>query len=170
MGFPSGSLAPPRGRALQRRRTSRLVSSCSTSRPPKPLKQHERWRRALSANAQVDDLVSRLSDLRDRLAKGTGPARYLQAVLATRVDAFSSSRARVVVWSVGVLSRRDVAPPQAGWTTSTFDLVWERADWKVWAEDIRSGPTPMLNEGASPVTDDQFDTALRGFEAWRQSS
>lgn len=123
-----------------------------------------------SANEQVDDLLGRLSDLRDRLAKGTGPARYWQAVLATRVDAFAPSRARVVVWSVGVLSRRDVAPPQAGWTTSTFDLVWERADWKVWAEDVRSGPTPMLNEGSSPATDDEFDTALRGFEAWRQSS
>ncbi|MGZ4690863.1 MAG: hypothetical protein ACXWA9_19970 [Acidimicrobiia bacterium] len=123
-----------------------------------------------SANEQVNDLLGRLSDLRDRLAKGTGPARYLQAVLATRVDAFAPSRARVVVWTVGVLSRRDVASPQAGWTTSTFDLVWERADWKVWAEDVSSGPAPMLNSGASPATDAEFDTALRGFEPWRPSS
>lgn len=123
-----------------------------------------------SADEQVRDLLGQLSDLRDRLANGTGPARYLQSVLATRVVAFGPSRARVAVWSVGVLSRRDVAPPQAGWTTSTFDLVWERSDWKVWAEDVKKGPTPMLNEGASPATDDEFDTALRGFESWRVSS
>jgi hypothetical protein len=122
-----------------------------------------------SADEQESDLLARLNNLRDQLARGSGPVRYWQAVLATRVDAFARSRARVSVWSVGVLSRRDAAPPQAGWTTSTFDLVWERADWKVWAEEVRSGPTPMLNEGASPATDDRFDSALQGFEPWRRS-
>ena len=91
-------------------------------------------------------------------------------MLATRVDAFAPSRARVAVWSVGVLNRTGVVAPQAGWTTSKFELVWERGDWKVWAEDVAPGPTPMLNEGAPPATDDEFDAAVRGFEAWRQPS
>jgi hypothetical protein len=123
-----------------------------------------------SADEQETELTTRLGKLREQLARGSGPVRFWQAVLATRVDAFSTSRARVVVWSVGVLSRRNVAPPQAGWTTSTFDLVWERADWRIWAEDVRSGPTPMLNEGAPPDRDDTFETALQGFAAWRQGS
>jgi hypothetical protein len=123
-----------------------------------------------SANRQADDLITRLSALRERLAKGSGPVQYWQAVLGTRVDAIERSRARVAVWSVGVLSRRDVAPPQAGWTTSDFELVWERGDWKVWSEDIATGPTPMLSEGAPPATDDEFATAVRGFEAWRPAS
>ena len=123
-----------------------------------------------SANRQADDLLSRLSTLRERLAKGTGQVRYWQAVLGTRVDAIDRARARVAVWSVGILSRRDVAPPQAGWTTSDFELVWERGDWKVWSEDVASGPTPMLDQGAPPATDDEFEAAVRGFEAWRQPS
>jgi len=119
-----------------------------------------------SADAQVADLQRQLAKLRDKLADGIGPVRYLQAPLAVRVDAFTRERARVLVWSVGVLSRRNAAPPQAGWTTSTFDLVWERGDWKVWAESVASGPTPELNAGALPATDEQFDAALDGFTPW----
>jgi hypothetical protein len=119
-----------------------------------------------TADAQANEMVRRLAALRVKLATGTGPVRYWQAVLATRVESYQRTRARVVVWSVGVLSRRDVAAPQAGWSTSTFDLVWERGDWKVTSERISSGPTPMLNLGAHPSTPDHFQVALRGFDAW----
>jgi hypothetical protein len=119
-----------------------------------------------SADAQVEDETRQLAALRDKLAAGTGPIRYWQAPLATRVKAFTRLRARVDVWSVGVLSRTNAAPPQSGWTTSTFDLVWEHDDWKVWAETITDGPTPELNAGAIPADDEQFTGALSGFATW----
>lgn len=121
---------------------------------------------AASAYRQVDDANEELGQLRDVLAEGSGPIRYLQSVLATRIDAFSRNRARVSVWSVGVLSRFGAAQPQAGWTTSTFELVWERGDWKVWSENIAPGPTPSLNAGAAPASSRELDRALNGFTPW----
>ncbi len=59
-----------------------------------------------SADAQVTEADEQLRHLRETLADGTGPTRYLQAVIASRVDAFTPERARVSVWSVGVLFRR----------------------------------------------------------------
>lgn len=119
-----------------------------------------------SADRQVDDANQELGQLRDVLADGSGPIRYLQSVFATRIDAFSPNRARVSVWSVGVLSRSGAAQPQAGWTTSTFELVWERGDWKVWSENIAAGPTPSLNAGAAPASSRELDRALSGFTPW----
>ncbi|MDP9335451.1 MAG: hypothetical protein M3Q30_19390 [Actinomycetota bacterium] len=122
-----------------------------------------------SADVQVSTTEQQLEQLRAVLAPGTGLTRYLQAVVATRVDAFTPDRARVSLWNVGVLSRIGVAAPQAGWTTSTFDLVWERGDWKVWSETISPGPAPALNGGAAPATSDELEAKLEGFTPWEQS-
>lgn len=116
-----------------------------------------------TAEAQVADTLARLVALRRALAAGSGPVTYRQAVLAWRVDGFSPDRARVAVWNVGVLSREAVAPPQAGWATSTFELVWERDDWRIWAETISPGPAPLLDDSAAPATSAQLDAALEGF-------
>jgi hypothetical protein len=121
---------------------------------------------ARTADVQVDEVIGRLAALSAKLAAGTGPVRYWQAALATRLDAYGPRRVRVAVWNVGVLSRRDVAAPQAGWSTSTLQLVWERGDWKVASERVRSGPTPMLNLGAHPSIPDRFTADLHGFDAW----
>lgn len=120
-----------------------------------------------SADAQVADTDQQLRQLRGVLAEGTGPIRYLQSVLATRVDAYTPERARISVWSVGVLSRAGAAQPQAGWNVSTFELMWERGDWKVWSETITPGPAPALNAGSAPSSHEQLDHALNGFTAWR---
>ena len=130
--------------------------------------------RSMSASASADMQVAtteqQLDRLRAVLAPGSGPTRYLQAVLATRIDAFTPDRARVSVWNVGVLSRAGVAAPQAGWTTSVFELVWERDDWKVWSETITPGPAPALNAGAAPATSEQLESALNGFTPWEPAT
>ncbi len=122
-----------------------------------------------SADVQVATTAQQLDRLRAVLAPGTGPTTYIQAVLATRVNAFARDRADVSVWNVGVLSRVGVATPQAGWSTSVFDLVWERGDWKVWSETITPGPAPILNAGVAPATSQDFEAALSGFTSWTAS-
>ena len=117
-----------------------------------------------AADAQLADTTTRLTAARSALAGSTAPIEYHQAILATRVDAYTPERTRVSVWNVGVLSREGVAsPPQAGWTISTFDLVWERGDWKVWAETIVPGPAPITNNAAMPATSAQLRERLAGF-------
>jgi hypothetical protein len=120
---------------------------------------------ALTAEHQVADVLGRLAGLRDRLAGGSGRIRYLQAPLAARVEGFGAGRARVAVWSVGVLWRRGAAEPQAGWLTTTVELVWEQGGWKVWSESTVSGPTPFPNADL-PVTGEDLDRLLAGFEPW----
>jgi hypothetical protein len=118
---------------------------------------------AATVDEQVNDLRRLWADIHRALAGGTGPIRFWQAPLATRVDDFAPPRARVSVWHVGVLSRAGVAPPQAGWAISVVDLVWEQGGWKLERETATAGPTPILDASAAPATTEQFEAALSGF-------
>lgn len=122
---------------------------------------------AETADAQVVETLAKLAAARDALREGTGRIRYAQAVLAWRLDSYSPTRARVAVWNVGVLSRTGIAPPQASWATSTFDLVWERGDWRLRSETIAAGPAPVLDNSGPPATSDELDDALDGFTDFR---
>jgi len=131
-----------------------------------PLAAEEALRRmaaADSADRFAGDTLEQLRAAREALAPGSGPIVYRQAVLAYRVEAYSADRARVAVWSVGVLTRAGVAPPQAAWAISTFDLVWERGDWRIWGETIEPGPAPILNDSTAPATTQEFLADLDGF-------
>lgn len=116
-----------------------------------------------TVDAQVADVLGKLRFVRTELADGKGPIVYRQAVIAWRVDSFTSERASVAIWNVGVLSRDGVAPPQAGWAVSVFDLVWERGDWKIDRETVTPGPAPILDNSAAPATAAQLTASLRGF-------
>ncbi len=120
-----------------------------------------------AAEGQLRDLSGRLAVLRRSLEGASGPVTYHQAVLATRIDAYSDSRARVSLWHVGVLSAPGVAPPQAGWATTSFELVWEDGDWKIWSETRLPGPAPMLNDESAPASAEQLEAALSGFTSPR---
>src|SRR5207244_1298728 len=81
-----------------------------------------------TADQQARDAIAKLRAARDALSGGRGATVYRQAAIAWRVESFSPDFARAAIWNVGVLTREGVAPPQAGWATSTFELVWERDD------------------------------------------
>ena len=135
--------------------------------PPTQLPQAIRhFASAETAERQIAVLTDQLDAVRDVLSAGKGRTRYLQAVLATRLDSFNEDRASVAVWSIGVLWRPGAADPQAGWTTSVFDLVWEDDTWKVWTETITSGPAPAPNGGTAPVDAAELDRLLAGFQPW----
>lgn len=125
-----------------------------------------RYAAAETARAQTDTLADNTASLRAALSGGTGRIRYVKAVLATRLDEYTDDRATVRVWAVGVLWRQGAADPQADWTTSTFELVWEDNTWKVVAESIGSGPAPSPNGGTPPVDAADMDRFLEGFETW----
>ncbi len=116
-----------------------------------------------TADQQVDDMLTKLRAARDALAAGKGDTVFRQAAIAWRVESSTPDRASVAIWSVGVLARDGVAPPQAGWATSTFELVWERDDWKIESEVIVPGPAPTLDNSTAPATASQFVTSLQGF-------
>lgn len=123
--------------------------------------------RESASDAAADDLVATtldgLREVRSVLAEGTGPVSYRQAALAWRVESLTTTAARVAVWNVGVLSREGVAPPQAGWSIITVELVWERDEWRVASETVVPGPAPVLDDSTAPATSAQLDAALDGF-------
>ena len=116
-----------------------------------------------TADEQVRGAREQLAAVRSALASGNGPVVFRQASIAARVVAWNPDRAEVEIWNVGVLSRAGVAPPQAGWAISTFDLVWERGDWRIWSETIAPGPAPVSDASAAPADSQGFVGALDGF-------
>lgn len=117
------------------------------------------------ADRQVSQALTDLAGVREALRSGTGPIVFRQGVIATMLVSFTDEAATVQVWSVGVLARRGIAPPQAGWRTSQLDLVWERGDWHLESERVQPGPAPVLDDSTVPATADQLVGSLDGFEA-----
>jgi hypothetical protein len=110
----------------------------------------------------VDSELAAFAQLRDALARGSGPASLRVGVVATRMDAFASGRARVGLWRVAVLSRDGMTNPGEQWATVTYDLVWEEGDWKIWSESVVPGPAPSPTDGQL-ATPQELDTSLAGF-------
>ena len=116
-----------------------------------------------AADAYVADETQRLSELDGVAAHGRGRLTWDVTVLAWRLDAYTADRARVSVWRVGVLSVDGLTNPLSEWTTVVYELVWERADWRIWSETQTAGPTPTVHPADSPSAPEQLSTDLAGF-------
>ncbi|WP_405166472.1 hypothetical protein OG203_16095 [Nocardia sp. NBC_01499] len=82
---------------------------------------------------------------------------------AVSVTAFTSSSARVMVWTMAV-SRSAItegAPVSVvtAWATHTVELVWERGDWKAKDAIGRVGPSP--DEVVAPGADSPLSQPLQ---------
>lgn len=108
--------------------------------------------------------VAELRTAREALAKSPGRVWWLVRPLASRVERFDASAARVVVWTVTVLSAAEVALPQAEWVRVTVDLAWVDDEWRLEAVHDVPGPTPMTGPKDRSWQAEPFDDALAGFE------
>lgn len=116
-----------------------------------------------ASTAYLAQVSAQLAELDGIAARGHGHLIWDVSVLATRADAYTSQRARVSVWRVGVLSVGGLTSPLSEWTIVDYELVWERSDWRIWSETQTPGPTPMGHPDAHPSNPGQFDAALAGF-------
>lgn len=107
--------------------------------------------------------VADLRQARTALAESPGQVWWLVRPLASKVETFDPDSARVVVWTVTVLSAADVALPQADWGRMTIDLAWDGDAWRVQAVDEVAGPTPMTATADSSWQPEAFEEALSGF-------
>lgn len=123
--------------------------------------------RRLAADGAADgyaaEQLRHFAELDAIAARGQGPLTWQVGPLATRVDAFTKSRARVSIWRVGVLSLDGLTAPLAEWTTVTYDLVWAHGRWAIWSESQVPGPTPMGHPEETPSSPQQWRAALEGF-------
>jgi len=84
------------------------------------------------------------------------PVIVLRSVpIGYRVEQFSTGKATVAVWYVGIVGSGATVEPQQSWRTQIVSLVWERGTWKVSAFESSPGPTPPLStaEPAQPPGD-----------------
>lgn len=122
-----------------------------------------------SATAQAGDAlaaeaVADLGAARQGLAASAGRVWWLVRPLATNVERYDPGAARVVVWTLTVLSATEVALPQADWLRVAVDLEWEDGAWRARAVTDTPGPTPMTGAKDRPWEAVAFDQALDGFE------
>lgn len=166
---PISSPAPGQDRTEQGARTTAIVlATASQDWLYMTDEQIDRSVRAI-ASASAGPSLSRetVADLRiarDALAKSPGRVWWLVRPLASRMERFDPTAARVVVWTVTVLSAAEVALPQADWVRVTVDLVWAEDSWRLAAINDVPGPTPMTGTKDRPWQPEPFDDALKGFE------
>lgn len=110
------------------------------------------------------ETVSSLRSARESLSKSPGRVWWLVRPLASKLERFNGASARVVVWTVTILSAADVALPQADWTRIAVDLVWVDGGWRVDAISDSPGPTPMTGTRDRPWQPEPFDDALDEFQ------
>lgn len=166
-GFPAGFVRSKRGAVAS---AAAFVTTGARLLDLDPLAAEKAVRQmaaASTADGQVEHALTDLRELRRTLRTGTGPIELRQASLAARVDRYDPAAARVAVWNVTVVSREGAAVPQAIWRVSTFELVWEREDWKVLSEEVAPGPAPTHSDASAPATSGELTTRLAGFEGLR---
>jgi hypothetical protein len=90
-----------------------------------------------------------------------GPVLMRGWTLGYRVDSYTRSRARVTVWTMGlVASATEVVAPQ--WSTTVCELRFTDRAWRVAAAEATSGPTPP-QAPSSPVAVASFARAAAAF-------
>src|SRR4029077_4759043 len=60
------------------------------------------------------------------------PVIVLRSVpIGYRVEQFSSNKATVAIWYVGIVGSGATVEPQQSWRTQVVSLMWEHGAWKV---------------------------------------
>jgi hypothetical protein len=107
------------------------------------------------------DRVADLLELDDAGRPERGLLVARAAVLGADAVTFDPPRARVRVWTVGLLGVATLAssqPVQERWSTETVQVLWDGARWRYAGLQHEDGPVPV--GGAQlPSPAEDFDTA-----------
>lgn len=102
-------------------------------------------------------------------ARATLPSAraFLREVpVAYDLSRFDPARARVEVWSVGVVLIEGRTQATEVWSTNTVELAWEQGDWRLWSWARVPGPVPAAS--LDPPTDPaEVLAAINGWEGYR---
>jgi hypothetical protein len=117
--------------------------------------------------ARVTRAVPVIAELRARMSRG-GPGLMEGWLLGWRVTSLTSDRARVEIWTTGV-----VAGPTVGvtseWSTTTCSLVSSNGAWRVSDARTAAGPTPP-SPGAGVAQATAFVRAASRFTVFGDAS
>ena len=125
----------------------------------------------IAAPSARADLVSEFDQAsmqtRSELGIGATPRPVVvlrSAPVGYRIEAYSSSSARVAVWYVGIVGSGATVAPQQSWRTQIVSLVWANGAWKVTSFQSSPGPTPPLANTAQVEAPGELFTTIPHFQ------
>lgn len=147
------------------RRVALTLTERAERQVPAPVAEAVAIERSVASTSGADELAAKVARDLDALGQAGDRARmrYWVAPLAIRIMSRSADAATVEVWQVGALEIVGTRVTQH-WATVTYDLVWERARWRLDAERSVDGPQPQTLTGTSPVGPVEFGVLADSFE------
>jgi hypothetical protein len=127
-----------------------------------------------AADAVEGALIQPISGIRNALALAAeqnpnGRALLRTIPIGTKLVAYTEQRAQVDVWAMG-LTGLEMAPgtaaagdqtPQAGFTLTSYTLVWERGDWHIADYRYVDGVGPSFTRTLAPSPTQLIDFAAQ---------
>ena len=173
---PSRAQPPPHAASDERTRASAIAAAATyvSELDGSVLLDSSRLRRTVDriASAQArPNLVAAyeqaVTQARERLGLATVPAPVVilrAAPVGYRVDSYSSGRATISIWRVGIVGSGATVDPQQSWATETVTLLWQRGAWKVSGFSSTPGPTPPLPANVTPTARGDLFRSVPTFE------
>lgn len=123
------------------------------------------------ADALVDNAMAAFDTLDGVVAdarRSAPDARlFLREVpVAYSLDQYTDDRARIEVWSLGLLLIEGVTQATEVWSTNEVELVWDGDDWRVWSWARTPGPQPAVGSVAPTPASEVLD-AVEAWEGFR---
>ena len=123
---------------------------------------------APSARAElVSEFEQASMQTRSELGVGATPhpvTLLRSAPVGYRIEAYSSTRAQVAIWYVGIVGSGATVAPQQSWRTQVVTLVWANGAWKVTSFQSSPGPTPPLANTAQVEAPGELFTTIPSFQ------
>ncbi|MEV6528337.1 hypothetical protein AB0M86_01890, partial [Streptomyces sp. NPDC051639] len=77
--------------------------------------------------------------------------------VGTKGQQYSATAARVSVWYMGLIGmsgQGSTDPVSSTWKTWTFDLQWDKGDWKIVTDSQKDGPAPVPGDDKAAASDE----------------
>lgn len=141
------------------------------ARPPEERRSALDTLAADGADALVDEALAAFSVF-DGVVAGARTAMPDARVLLREVPVaytltqYTDDRARVEVWSLGLLVVEGVTQATEVWSTNEVELVWTGGDWRVWSWGRSAGPQPATGD-IEPTPASEVLDAVDRWEGFR---
>ncbi|MGW3852313.1 hypothetical protein [Streptomyces fagopyri] len=77
--------------------------------------------------------------------------------VGTKAQQYSAPAARISVWYMGLIGmsgQGSTDPVSSTWKTWTFDLRWDKGDWKIVTDSQKDGPAPVPGDDKAAASDE----------------
>lgn len=111
----------------------------------------------------TDEFSAAVAAVRDGGLDAASVRLQRQVPLGYRIDSYGGNDATVAVWTLQVLALGPAPVPEARWSTTLVELVWERDDWRLVGFRTEDGPAPTLQGDGETIRTIEAIEALQEY-------